>query len=106
MSDVVYDYTYKHSESKSGKLEERAAGKSVFTEVERNSADTDNEDRRDGVKISVVAEVYVFEHLKSAYGDETVHCDARAAHYAFGNHVDDCHERRYERYEHTHYSRC
>ena len=101
----VYDYTYEHRKSKRGYLYERAARYRVFTEVKHYAAYTDNEYRRNGVEVSVVGKVYVFKHLKSAYRDETVHRYARAAHYAFGEHIDYRYEGRYEGYYHTHNTR-
>ena len=101
----VYDYTYEHRKSKRGYLYERAARKRVFTEVKHYAAYTYNEYRRNGVEVSVVGKVYVFKHLKSAYRDETVHRYARAAHYAFGEHVDYRYEGRDEGYYHTHNAR-
>ena len=101
----VYDYTYEHRKSKRGYLYERAARYRVFTEVKHYAAYTDNEYRRNGVEVSVVGKVYVFKHLKSAYRDETVHRYARAAHYAFGEHIDYRYEGRDEGYHHTHNAR-
>ena len=103
VGDVVYDYADSHRKRKSGNLDKRAARKIVLSEVERYAADSDNEYRSDGIEVSVVGKVNVFEHLETAYRDETVHRDASAAHYAFGKHVDKGYKRRYERYEHAHY---
>lgn len=47
------------------------------------------------------AEIHFFEHLQTADRDKPVHCDARAAHYAFGNGVDHCDKGSKERENHT-----
>lgn len=99
--DSVYNDTHNHRKRERGYLNKRAVGERVVTEVERYAADTDYEDCRDGIEVAVVREVDVFEHLKSAYRDESVHRDARAAHYAFGQHIDYCNEGRKEGYYHA-----
>ena len=97
---VDYD-TDDHRKSERGYLDKRVAGEVVYAEVERYAADADYEDCRDGIEVAVIRKVDVFEHLKSAYRDESVHCDARAAHYAFGQHIDYRDEGRYEGYYHA-----
>lgn len=82
-------------------LKEGAAGQFVETEIEGQAAYSDNEDRADDEEIFTVVEIHLFEHLQAADRNKPVQGDAGAAHDAFGDGIDNGHERGKEREQHA-----
>ena len=67
------------------------------------SADTGDENDRNGEEVRVVVEIHILDHFKTADRDETVERHANAAHYAVRNACKEGHERTEEGDNETHY---
>ena len=84
MSDEIYDDS-----------QDKSAGnglKGYFTEGQGKAAYTGDKNYRSGEEIAVFIKINLLKHFKTRYGNETVECNAHAAHYAGGNGGEEEHE--------------
>ena len=96
LSGFRYDNVYDDTENK--RASDSCDG--YFADSHCHTSDTRNKDNGCGEEVSVLLEIYLLDHLKSRYGDKAVESDANAAHYAAGNGIEECYERRHEGDEH------
>ena len=101
MDDQVRDDADDQRDRERRDVEQRAARDRVAAEAEIQAADAADQNGADDEQVAAVAEVDLMQHLQAGDRDEAVQRDARAAHDALRNRVDQHDERREERKHHA-----